>query len=608
MSSFGDQTDKPAAGASSSRTSLSSEDQGGGARLDARFEALTMEPIEPGLNSVAPHGYGRGQVDLAQGFRGNGMQYPAHFQVGNVPGDGDVFMSQGVATLPLVRPAIATTGGFPGAFPQYPTGQSSGAGDNPVRIVRTRSPDANRGDRASNVDAQAFYPASACVFVANLPEGVKDARLEVEVTRAFSEFGTVFVKIRRDQKNMPFAFCQFTVGFAIGLGPYMSLANEILENRRRSAGQNTWQRNHDRGTPVPYGDGSFVIYNAQGFDIGVEEARYQLSSYGPMSKCELLHPHILEALKLSSGVLVEFTTFDPGRDVVAAFRHNPQYRVIAYDLKKALQANKPDSDEEWLQKYDVERRSVFVGNLPTDMDDVGDVLRGIMAEVGDVKDVQVIQKESRSGRGRSIVFAFIEFARPDMAEVAIKRMDGITLGGCRIRVERKSSRDRQQARRMRSHIALSEASPAQDIRAGGSENTNPTTPLRPAAAGASSAIETVSQTGGRTSNFAGAGPSHMAGYVPPYGNFPVTPQGTPGVMSPYSGAYGGSGAGYAANPYFWATPYLTDPGLASMAYYHAYYSPMPPQAQRATGHAGTPTRAAGHDGPAGSSDEGSKSA
>ncbi|RYP23688.1 hypothetical protein DL765_000984 [Monosporascus sp. GIB2] len=594
MSSFGDQTDKPAAGASSSRTSLSSEDQGGGVRLDARFDALTIEPIQPGLNSVAPHGYGRGQVDLAQGFRGNGMQNPAHFQVGNVPGDGDVFMSQGVAALPQFIPAIATTGGFPGAFPQYPTGQSSGAGDNPVHIVRARSPDANRGDRASNVDAQAFYPASACVFVANLPEGVKDARLEVEVTRAFSEFGTVFVKIRRDQKNMPFAFCQFTK------------AEDAQQARTR--GKGIMIEGRPCRTEMVKANRSFVIYNAQGFDIGVEEARYQLSSYGPMSKCELLHPHILEALKLSSGVLVEFTTFDPGRDVVAAFRHNPQYRVIAYDLKKALQANKPDSDEEWLQKYDVDRRSVFVGNLPTDMDDVGDVLRGIMAEVGDVKDVQVVQKESKSGRGRSIVFAFIEFARPDMAEVAIKRMDGITVGGCRIRVERKSSRDRQQARRMRSHIALSEASPAQDIKPGGSENTNPTTPLRPAAAGASSTIETVSQTSGGTGNFAGAGPSHVAGYVAPYGNFPATPQGTPGVMSPYSGPYGGSGGGYAANPYFWATPYLTDPGLASMAYYHAYYSPMPPQAQRAAGHAGTPTRAAGHDGPAGSSDEGSKSA
>lgn len=29
----------------------------------------------------------------------------------------------------------------------------------------------------------------------------------------FRRYGTVFVKIRRDPKNMPYAFCQFTVSF-----------------------------------------------------------------------------------------------------------------------------------------------------------------------------------------------------------------------------------------------------------------------------------------------------------------------------------------------------------------------------------------------------------
>lgn len=51
----------------------------------------------------------------------------------------------------------------------------------------------------------------------SLPESIKDSRLEAEVTRAFSEFGTVFVKIRRDHKNMPFAFCQFTVSCDVDL-------------------------------------------------------------------------------------------------------------------------------------------------------------------------------------------------------------------------------------------------------------------------------------------------------------------------------------------------------------------------------------------------------
>lgn len=38
-----------------------------------------------------------------------------------------------------------------------------------------------------------------------------DLDLECEVTKVFKVFGTVYVKVRRDQNTMPFAFCQFTV-------------------------------------------------------------------------------------------------------------------------------------------------------------------------------------------------------------------------------------------------------------------------------------------------------------------------------------------------------------------------------------------------------------
>ena len=70
---------------------------------------------------------------------------------------------------------------------------------------------------------------------------------------------------------------------------------------------------------------------------------------------------------------------------------------MAYDMRKATQGNKPDADEEWLKRYDVDRRSVFIGNLPSDMDDLSDVLRGIMGEVGDVENVHIVQKETRIG-------------------------------------------------------------------------------------------------------------------------------------------------------------------------------------------------------------------
>ena len=49
----------------------------------------------------------------------------------------------------------------------------------------------------------------------SLPESKDDRALEAAVTREFSKFGTVFVKIRREGKGnivgMPYAFAQYTV-------------------------------------------------------------------------------------------------------------------------------------------------------------------------------------------------------------------------------------------------------------------------------------------------------------------------------------------------------------------------------------------------------------
>lgn len=74
---------------------------------------------------------------------------------------------------------------------------------------------------------------------------------------------------------------------------------------------------------------------------------------------------------------------------------------MAYDLKKALRAQKPDSDEEWLKRYDADRRSIFIGNLPSDMENLSDIIRGIMGEVGDVENVNIIQKEAKTGLWKS---------------------------------------------------------------------------------------------------------------------------------------------------------------------------------------------------------------
>lgn len=76
-------------------------------------------------------------------------------------------------------------------------------------------------------NAQAVYPPDSCVFVAkyncsieftsssanpcSLVQMKSDEELERCVKDAFKQFGTVYVKIKRDHKHMPYAFCQFTV-------------------------------------------------------------------------------------------------------------------------------------------------------------------------------------------------------------------------------------------------------------------------------------------------------------------------------------------------------------------------------------------------------------
>lgn len=71
----------------------------------------------------------------------------------------------------------------------------------------------------------------------------------------------------------------------------------------------------------------FVIYNQDGEYLSLDEARSRLSSFGQISRAEPLHSQVLQVLGISNGVLVEFATFDPHRDVVAVSGINYHSRV-----------------------------------------------------------------------------------------------------------------------------------------------------------------------------------------------------------------------------------------------------------------------------------------
>ena len=48
-------------------------------------------------------------------------------------------------------------------------------------------------------------------MIYSLAVGKDDKVLEAGVSNTFSQFGDMWVKIRRDRNAMPYAFCQFTV-------------------------------------------------------------------------------------------------------------------------------------------------------------------------------------------------------------------------------------------------------------------------------------------------------------------------------------------------------------------------------------------------------------
>ncbi|KAI1417154.1 hypothetical protein F5Y13DRAFT_202702 [Hypoxylon sp. FL1857] len=641
----------------------SKSDQGGGVRLSVSLEdlhlddsptATTSQQARNGYGIRAGHGArditairnGVSQPAFTQQLRGVDNQDGAHFQLSSLAAeDGDVFTSPNRGQRHPSAPAPSTVAAAgattqapvpalaPPAFnlkkqvstPSLASAYSSNMQGvipsmQPVAVQRTRP--SNTGTRAlvGNVDAQAFYPATACVFVANLPDCVRDSRLEAELTRVFSQYGIVFVKIRRDQRNMPFAFCQYT-------------REEDAHNAMIKA-RGTLIEGRPCRTEMVRANRSFVIFHIHGDEVTVDEALVQMDGFGDIETCEVLPHSVQDAMRIKAGVLVQYASFDPSRDVIAAYRHHPKYRVTAYDLKKAA-GPKADRDEEWLKRYDIDRRTIFVGNLPAGEEKLEEHLRSLIEKIGEIVHMKVVYKDAQAGRPHTVAFGFVEFARPDLVDVAVQNLNGRDLCGSVLRVERKTCREFPSARRRPQEVARARyinaaSTPSRDrvvegqrpestthATAVGQAPTQATEPAiepatpshasqeasatnllastRSAGTIASSSVQTSRP---RTASYAFMPPAgqNYAGNPAPYGQFqgtphqfhgqyqgtpsqfqstqfqgsaqvgagtfPATPQGTPGMVSPFPAYYTGT-------PYSWMTPYLQGVPV----YYQAYSSP-----------------------------------
>ncbi|KAI1160209.1 hypothetical protein F5B18DRAFT_676276 [Nemania serpens] len=583
--------------------SLSSDSSGGGAPLNATLSDLSIND-NTHQRSVSEMGTSRtaepahtvaSSSSLVENIRDD-VRQQQNFQIGKPPHDDEeVFNSTSMAQhqpVPIVD--------------QLAVSESRS-----VVPIHTQPSPAERRHLVQGVDAQTYYPAEACIFVANLPESKSDTVLEVAVTKVFSAFGPVFVKIRRDPKNMPFAFCQYT--------------DSKHAQKAQKDGKGLLIEGRPCRTEMVKANRCYVMFSRDGHQVNMAEARSHLLQFGEVSRLELLHEEAAKTMKLPGSVFVEYSHFDPGRDIISAYRYHEEYGVVAYDLKKA-NPSQSNHYANYLARYEVDRRSIYVGNLPHNVENIEQILHHAASQAGAVEKVQVIRKEPRNEGGRPTVFAFVEYARPDEALIAVDRLRGTILVSSRIRVEKKKCADQggqfrggEHFSAHRSESAVSAFSDANNE----SIDAVPATPARPiavdpdavASGGGIGVGQAVSQSAspdpdyrpmpftqrrpfatptayaspnqsyqhGTFANSEGYGqaqyasPSHAyqpGQYMSPnyalspgdqhrnqydQGSYqPATPQVAGGVHTPYHGAGGGSYyQSQSPNP-FWQTPYLQD--------------------------------------------------
>ncbi|SPQ19718.1 ade77c36-9680-474a-84be-1a322862978e [Thermothielavioides terrestris] len=306
----------------------------------------------------------------------------------------------------------------------------SGSGNRTLRSSSSRH-------KIGGIDAQGIYPPSACVFIANLPESKDDRALEAAVTREFSRYGTVFVKIRREMRGancgMPYAFAQFT--------------NDDDAKAAVEMGRGTLIFGRPCRTEMVKANRVFVVYSRDGLEITTDTVMKMLEPYGELSKCEYLSDEMQATLNLPSAVLVEFAKFDPKRDLNSAVRQYDRFCIDAFDLKKNAFVSRANPDEEFLRKYDVDRRSVFVGNVSVDSEK--EEIADFFSAVGKVLEVTLIKRANHHGV-LIRAFAFVEFARADTPDHAIKHLNGSVLRGSVLKVERKAFKHVGTPRRVKS--------------------------------------------------------------------------------------------------------------------------------------------------------------
>ncbi len=223
------------------------------------------------------------------------------------------------------------------------------------------------------------YPNQTLLKSGSLTQTQTDDQLEHHVQNAFSQFGTCYVKIRRDTNGMPFAFVQYEVSYnlecvvptathakdceysqtvedaqrAITQGRGMHINNrpcrtEVAKvNRKSSSMDPIWGLRSDMRTHI----GSLYLSRVTGGPISEGEARNILSRYGEIEKVWYSSPTESEIFRLPEGIWVMYKLFQPSRDAQAVSIQNLPLDSADLARDSAITLTIDLSSHQWLMTF-----------------------------------------------------------------------------------------------------------------------------------------------------------------------------------------------------------------------------------------------------------------
>ncbi|KZF20498.1 hypothetical protein L228DRAFT_29236 [Xylona heveae TC161] len=229
-----------------------------------------------------------------------------------------------------------------------------------------------------------------------------DEQLERSVTEAFKEYGNVYVKIRRDNNMMPFAFCQYetvqSARAAIQFGK-----NRLIDGRRC------------RTEPARV-NRSLYMSKVLGGRITNQEAHSVLQRFGPIEKTWEASPTEQEIYQLPDGIWVKFAYYQACRDAQSAFRDDQEYRLdqpptppdapskqgrSMYSLTSSpFKEPSPGAIKYWerqaIAKKNEDVCTVFVGDIPSEV--TQEEIIDFFGQYGCVVSAQIISRPSANGK------------------------------------------------------------------------------------------------------------------------------------------------------------------------------------------------------------------